>query len=84
MSLPSKSTRPLSVGDEPGDHAHDGGFAAPFGTNQGNHLALGNGEAHAVYHGFTVILFGLILEFARLHLLSGQEEIEEVKAADPQ
>lgn len=37
------------------------GFARTVGTNQGNHLALGNGEAHAVYHGFTVILFGQFL-----------------------
>ena len=45
------------VGDQSGDHAHDGGLARAVGADQGNHLALGNGEAHAVHHGFPVILF---------------------------
>ena len=51
--------------------------------DQGNHLALGNGEAHAVHHGFffsrhTVLSIPV---HAWSHLLSCQEEVEEVKAA---
>ena len=49
------------VGDKPGDHAHDSGFARTVGADEGNYLASGDSEGHAVHHGFTVILFGQFL-----------------------
>ena len=59
-----KVHQPGVPGDEPGDDAHDGGFARPVGADEGEYLSLWNLEGNAVHHGFSVILFG---QFSNFH-----------------
>ena len=44
-------------GDQPGDDAHDRGFARAVGADHGDDLAFGDVKGDVVHHGLAVVLF---------------------------
>ena len=81
MSRPSKSTRPASRAMSREIMPMTVDFPAPFGANEGQHLAFGYCKGDGIHHSFAVVLFCQFFYLQPLDPPSCEQQIEEIHPA---